>query len=133
MNFTTFKHILKQLRKESDLTQRDLAKELSVSSSTIAMWETGKRLPSPEYYEQIADFFNVDIDYLYGRSDIRQKVRFDPDGNMQVTLSPDQDELLSYYDQLNSEGKAEALKQVSNLAKIKDYREDTPSSKGKMA
>lgn len=61
-----------------------MAKELSVSKSTIAMWETGKRLPSPELYEQIADYFNVDIDYLYGRTNIRKKFHYDNQGNEYV-------------------------------------------------
>lgn len=133
MNVRDFENIFKLLRKEANLTQKEAAQKLGVSGSTIAMWETGQRLPSPELYEQISDFFNVDIDYLYGRTAIRQKVRFDADGNMQRTLSPDQEELLSDYDKLNIEGKDEARKQVRNLTKISDYTQDTASSGKKMA
>ncbi len=76
-----FKDIIKKLRIEKNLSQSELASELDISSSSVAMWEIGRRFPSKELYEQIADFFNVDIDYLYGRSLIRQKVHFDNDGN----------------------------------------------------
>jgi len=83
VNVNEFKKVFLQLRKEREFTQDEISKALGVSKSSVAMWETGQRLPSPELYEQIADFFNVDIDYLYGRTTIRQKIRFDEDGNMQ--------------------------------------------------
>lgn len=85
MEIISFKYIFKKLRKELDLTQGAVAEKLGVSKSTVAMWETGQRFPSPELYEQIADFFNVDIDYLYGRTHVRQKVHFDSDGNRMVS------------------------------------------------
>lgn len=80
MNVKKFDIIFSRLREESGLTQDEIAKKLGVSKSTVGMWEIGKRLPSPELYEQIADFFNVDMDYLYGRTDIRQKLHYDNDG-----------------------------------------------------
>ena len=76
-----FKDIIKQLRTEKNLSQSDLASELEISSSSVAMWEIGRRYPSKELYEQIADYFNVDIDFLYGRTDIRQKIHFDKEGH----------------------------------------------------
>ncbi len=75
-----FKQLLKQLRFEFNLSQEDLAKKLSVSKSTVAMYETGRRTPSASVYEALADIFNVDIDYLYLKSNIRQKVHFDING-----------------------------------------------------
>lgn len=75
-----FKQLLKQLRFEFNLSQEDLAKKLNVSKSTVAMYETGRRTPSASVYEALADIFNVDIDYLYLKSNIRQKVHFDING-----------------------------------------------------
>jgi transcriptional regulator with XRE-family HTH domain len=63
-----FSEIFQSLRKELGYNQETMAKELGVAQSTIAMWETGQRLPSPELYKQIADYFDVSIDYLYGRN-----------------------------------------------------------------
>ena len=62
-----FKDIVKKLRLEKNLNQSDLAEELGISSSSVAMWEIGRRYPSKELYEQLADFFNVDIDFIVGR------------------------------------------------------------------
>ena len=64
-----FKNIILALRNERGFSQEQLAKVLHVSKSTVAMWETGQRLPSVEKYEEIADYFNVSIDYLMGRTD----------------------------------------------------------------
>lgn len=75
-----FKEIIKELRNQRGLTQEGLAQEMGVSKSSVAMWETGNRFPSKEIYEQLADLFNVDIDYLYGRTDIKKKHHFDDNG-----------------------------------------------------
>lgn len=44
-------------------------RKIGISRSTIGMYETGAREPDFETLEKIADFFNVDIDYLLGRTD----------------------------------------------------------------
>ncbi len=64
-----FQNIFKQLRIASNLTQIELSKKINISRSTIGMYETGAREPDFETLEKIADFFNVDIDYLLGRTD----------------------------------------------------------------
>lgn len=76
-----FKEIIKDLRSQRNLTQEGLAQEMGVSKSSVAMWETGNRFPSKEIYEQLADFFNADIDFLYGRTDIRKAHHFENDGS----------------------------------------------------
>ncbi len=57
---------IKSLRVRDNLTQDELAKYLAVSRSTIGMYEQGKREPNMEIMEKIADFFNVDMNYLLG-------------------------------------------------------------------
>ncbi len=63
-----FQSVLKSLRKANGLTQDELAKILKISRSTIGMYENGSREPDYETLEAIADYFNVDIDYLLGRT-----------------------------------------------------------------
>lgn len=63
--------ILKKLRNEKKITQRELAKLLNLSPSTIAMYETAQRKPDFETLEKIANFFDVSTDYLLGRTNIR--------------------------------------------------------------
>ena len=69
-----FSDILKSLRKEQRLTQVELAKKLGLTRSSLSMYELGDREPDFETLEAIADFFNVDMDYLLGRSDKTTKL-----------------------------------------------------------
>lgn len=61
---------LKELRKERQLTQQQLADKLGVSRSAIAMWERGEREPNFETAEAIADTFNIRLDMLIGQAQI---------------------------------------------------------------
>lgn len=69
-----FQNVLKSLRKSNGLTQADLASALKISRSTIGMYESGSREPDFETMELIADYFNVDIDYLVGRTNKTTKI-----------------------------------------------------------
>lgn len=59
---------LKQLRKSSGKTQRDLAKLLYVTASSIGMYERDERTPSPDVLKKYADIFDVSLDYILGNS-----------------------------------------------------------------
>ncbi len=64
----TFKDMLKYLRNRDHLSQSELADKLGVAKSTISMYEVGKREPDFETLEAIADLFNVDMNFLLGKS-----------------------------------------------------------------
>lgn len=64
---------LKELRTERKMSMRELAVLCDTSKSAIGMYEKGKRSPKYETMEAIADTFNVDIDYLLGKSEIRNR------------------------------------------------------------
>lgn len=63
-----FQNVLKSLRTSNGLTQDELARILKISRSTIGMYENGSRQPDFETLELIADYFNVDTDFLLGRT-----------------------------------------------------------------
>lgn|SRR5699024_4940594 len=63
---------LKNLRKERDLTQQDIANVLGVGRATIAGYETKGKQPDYEKLNQLANYFNTSVDYLLGRTDIRK-------------------------------------------------------------
>ena len=63
-----FASVLKKLRLAKGLTQGELAEALGTTRSRLSMYELGQREPDFETTETIADFFNVDVDYLLGRS-----------------------------------------------------------------
>lgn len=70
-----FSNILRGLRCESDLTQQELAEKLGISFSSISMYERGQREPNFETLELIADYFNVDMNYLLGKSNIKNSYK----------------------------------------------------------
>lgn len=66
MASTIFAEKLSALRKERKVTQEQLAQHLGVSAQAVSKWENGS-YPDGDLLPQIADFFEVSIDYLYGR------------------------------------------------------------------
>ncbi len=55
---------MRNLRKNNNLLQSDLADKLNVSTSTIGMWEQGRNKPDDESITKMAQIFNVSTDYL---------------------------------------------------------------------
>lgn len=68
-----FSERFKLLRAERHLSQQDLATQLGISKSSVNMYERGEREPNLITLELIADYFNVDLDYLLGNSDYTSK------------------------------------------------------------
>ena len=66
-----FGDIFKELRLERKLSQEKIADDLEISQPLIAKWESHQSTPSPEMLDYIADYFNVSVDYLIGRSKYR--------------------------------------------------------------
>ena len=60
--------MLAYLRKREKLSQQEVADKLEISRSAIGMYEAGRREPDLETLEAFADFYNVDMNTLLGRS-----------------------------------------------------------------
>lgn len=60
----------KDARIQSGMSQKDAANHLLVSAATINNWESGRRLPTIEALEKMADLYGVTTDYLLGRDEI---------------------------------------------------------------
>lgn len=63
-----FSENLKMLRKKHHLSQIELGEMVGVGRSAISMYEIGEREPDFETLEALADTFNVDMDYLLGKT-----------------------------------------------------------------
>lgn len=106
---------LRSLRLDRDLTQQQLADKVGMSPSVIAMYEAGKRTPSVEYLEALTDFFNVDVDYILGRSNYTYRLlsenqmkaldsgNYNIYGNHNANLAhlEDKQELLDMYNEIH--------------------------------
>lgn len=69
-----FKQQLKALRKERNLTQKQLAEQLGIATSTIIKYEHGDREPNIPNIKRIAAFFNVSVDNLLGFDEYFEKL-----------------------------------------------------------
>ena len=68
------KNRIRELRTKRGLTQAQLSKFLNVSDRTVGFYETEERDPDTNTLKKLADFFNVSIDYLLGRSDEKNSI-----------------------------------------------------------
>lgn len=62
---------IKQIREENSLSQQKLADILGVSQQAVAKWEGGKAEPDSAMLLNISNIFNVSIDYLLGKTNVR--------------------------------------------------------------
>lgn len=60
------KNRLKQLRKQKNLSQKDVAELLSITNQAICLFEKGERTLKQENLQKLADFFEVSVPYLKG-------------------------------------------------------------------
>ena len=65
----TFSERLVELRKSRGLTQKQLAADLRLSELAIQHYEAQRRKPAFDVLLSVADYFDVSLDYLVGRSD----------------------------------------------------------------
>ena len=61
-----FSERLRELRKEKNLSMKQLAIKLNTTDAAISNWENGINEPKISYLKAMAEFFNVSADYLLG-------------------------------------------------------------------
>lgn len=66
MNNNYLGKIIKELRLEEGISQRELGNRLSVCNQTVSFWESGQREPDLDTLLKIAKYFQVSTDYLLG-------------------------------------------------------------------
>lgn len=70
------KHKLKEMRELKGYTQESIAKELKVSQGTYSSWETGRKTPEIKTLLRIADYYEIELDYLFGRDlEMNRKIK----------------------------------------------------------
>lgn len=89
---------VKQLRKDNDMTQSDLANILKCSLSKVAMWETEKRDPTKDDLILLSNVFNVSTDYLLGRTD--EKNNNDKSNKIDINRNENDNDIEKIIDEL---------------------------------
>ena len=123
-----FKDILKQLRDEKGIYQKDLAEVVGVSAGAITMYETGRRFPDKDTLEKIANYFYVSVDYLLGRTkekstvdDLKRKLASDPKLELLLTDFLCRKDLLLLY-KLTKDLAPEDVMKIIDIVKIIDFK-----------
>lgn len=112
---------LKDLRMAKGITQDEFAKLTGLSRSAVGMYENGKREPNLETLELIADFYNVDLNYLLGKEG-KSSYYLDPDT---AQLAQELHDNPQYRAMLDASRKLspEAMKEVMNFIKFQRQKE----------
>lgn len=100
---------LRQLRKEKGLTQVTLAKTLGVSKGTVAMWETGKRMPGYDMLVRLSELFDKRVDYIIGTSEDHRSAALTEEDVVQLgewAVEEDYEDMLRKYALLDKYGKS---------------------------
>lgn len=111
--------IFQRLLNERGITPYRLAKDTGISPSTLSDWKNNKSVPKNDKMQKIADYLNVSVDYLLGKTDIpkvKNIVVTDKNGN-QMALD---DETLEYIDSLRTRPEMRVLFSVTNKATKED-------------
>ena len=69
MEYSFKNNKIAELRKNLNLSQRQLAKEIGTSQANLSRWEQGLNEPGIMECWKIADFFDVSIDVVCGRKE----------------------------------------------------------------
>ena len=63
---------IRNLREDKDLNQEDLAKLLHCTQACYSNYENGRRDIPSEVWQTLADFYKVSVDYLMGRTNVKE-------------------------------------------------------------
>ena len=99
------------LRQQANLTQEELANKLGISKSTISMYENGKREPNFTTLQLIADFFNVDMNFLLSSKN----------NNKYPHISHNEQILLMNYNKMNTLGKERLVETSEDMISNPKY------------
>lgn len=109
--------ILKALRTENGLTQKELSERLKIGQATITCYENGNREPHITSLIAYADYFECSLDYLVGRTDdlgnviiSLEKTKYD-----EGTLNTEELTLLSKYRKLSTSDKAKLVGYIDGI------------------
>ena len=76
MNQERIGNLIKEIRKDNNLTQKELADKLGVTFQAVSKWENGKNIPDIAILKQISEMFNINIDnILNGEKILKEKQR----------------------------------------------------------
>ncbi len=126
---------LKILRCEKGLVQKDISNYLHCSIAIISMYEKEQRVMDINTAQKLANYFECSVDYLLGKSDIRNDKDFIVFNGFKMYSMDNydiskyandfqDDNFLSNYNKLNAIGKSKVNEMIADLLQIHKYTEE---------
>jgi len=69
---------IKELRKEKNISQKELSEKIGIDNSQLSKIEKGKMMPTLHQLMEISSIFNVSLDWLIGREELKEPINQDP-------------------------------------------------------
>ncbi len=108
---------LVDLRREKNLTQKELAAKIGVSAAAIGFWETGTNEPKAQYLIKLAIFFGVTVDELLGCDSLTlEEQAVGASATRRVNITPIEDEMLYVFRNIGKKRGEEAQRALINVA-----------------
>ena len=111
-------NIIRDLRLERNLMQKELASKIHIAPNTLSQFEKGKARPSYEVLLALANFFECSTDFLLGRSDDLGNITIHTE--KPAPLPQDEQELLSIYQALSPAHRSQILEYARYFAEKSD-------------
>lgn len=111
---------LKELRLEKKINQSELGEKIGISPSTVGMYERDQRFPDKDILGKIADYFEVSVDYLLGRTDERNLNKEKP------KLYPSIKTIAAHRININEDLPDEAIAKINDFIRMveNDYKNE---------
>lgn len=123
---TTIEKIYK-LMSEQGISATQLTKDANLTVGVMTQWKQGKQKPSADALSKIADYFKVSVDYLLGRTEIRETVTAENQFKIKKapSLTDEEKQLLDDYRALSDETKVLLRGLIINLKKSDADKQNT--------
>lgn len=112
---------IKELREELHITKAQVARDLNMAYTTYVNYEKEAREPNSEVLILVANYFNVSVDYLIGRTEFRSN-------HLNEVKDLKQSKLITNYNSLNEQGKTKLVDYSDDLVGSGNYV-DAPKEK----
>lgn len=107
---------IRELRENKGIKQKDMAETLKIGLSTLSQYETGKREPDYLMLVKLADYFEVSVDFLLGKSNEKKEdIRVADSNNLSIET-----EIIEKYKNLSGKNQKKAEEYLDMLLKLEE-------------
>ena len=105
--------VIRNLRKKSGLNQEEFARLFNVHQTAVSQWETGKTSPDTDTLVKIANYFDVSVDYILGKTNIKKS-----SGEKPEDIAEDEDDDIVLFNREARKMTPEQRKKLLEMAKV---------------